>query len=299
MRSGDQPSPSRASSRDRRRACLLRHGAILTAARAAGAAEIFDQAAAASGGCAARAAHGTSPTRAGCASHRRRARAHRRSRAPRASTPLHRHATARRASRAAPRTRRPRRRRGARRAAARRCRSSGSPAAGTRRRSAPRAGSGRAAPPMPNAIAEPASRPRWRTRKRRCLPSPTVDGSATSQPSTSSTTPGLPMPERREPLQLGAEVEPELRAGHDRVDARHRAQVVLREHRVGMRRERRRERLDALGLDRQPGGGAVTAEALRCPAHAPRPACRSNAGTERPEPFHSPSVPAMITTGRL
>ena len=34
----------------------------------------------------------------------------------------------------------------------------------------------RAAPPRPNAIALPASRPCWRTRNRRCFPSPTVAG---------------------------------------------------------------------------------------------------------------------------
>src|SRR5206468_5346036 len=45
-------------------------------------------------------------------------------------------------------------------------------------------------------------------------------------------------PERRETAELGAEVEVELAAGHDRVDARHRLQVVLSEHGVRMRRER-------------------------------------------------------------
>ena len=54
------------------------------------------------------------------------------------------------------------RRCGGRRAAARRCRSSGSPGAGTRRRSGRRGGSGRAAAPRPKAIAVPASRPRCR-----------------------------------------------------------------------------------------------------------------------------------------
>ena len=73
---------------DRRRACLPRHGAILTALvlplRSRSSIKQPRRAAAA----AARAAHGTSPTRAGCASRRRRARARRRSRVPPASTRL-------------------------------------------------------------------------------------------------------------------------------------------------------------------------------------------------------------------
>ena len=49
-------------------------------------------------------------------------------------------------------------------------------------------------PPSPKAIALPASRPCWRTRKRRCLPSPTVEAPTASQPATSSVTSGLPRP---------------------------------------------------------------------------------------------------------
>src|SRR5436190_1150635 len=48
--------------------------------------------------------------------------------------------------------------------------------------------------PTPNAIAGPASRPRWRTRKRRCFPSPTVPSSGSSQSPMRSVTPGLPSP---------------------------------------------------------------------------------------------------------
>ena len=48
--------------------------------------------------------------------------------------------------------------------------------------------------PAPNAIALPASLPSRRTRKRRCLPSPTVASSPSSQPGASSVTSGLPSP---------------------------------------------------------------------------------------------------------
>ena len=73
---------------------------------------------------------------------------------------------------------------------------------------------------------------------------------------------GVADPERREAPELHAQVEIELRARHDRIDARHRPQVVLGEHRVGVRGERRREGLDALGRDRQTRRGAMAAEAL-------------------------------------
>ena len=78
------------------------------------------------------------------------------------------------------------------------------------------------------------------------------------------------------------------------------AQVLLRERRVRVRRERRRERLDALGARssaRRRHGGRRSASGA--PSTRRGPPCRSNAGTDRPEPFHSPSVPAIITTGRL
>ena len=68
---------------------------------------------------------------------RPRARAPRRRHAPRATRRPRRPARARPASRAARRSRRARRRAAGSRAAARRCRSSGSPSAGTRRRSEP------------------------------------------------------------------------------------------------------------------------------------------------------------------
>src|SRR5262249_6564599 len=73
---------------------------------------------------------------------------------------------------------------------------------------------------------------------------------------------GVAEAERREPRQLRAEAERELWPGHDRVDACRRREVVLRQGAVGVLGERRRERLDRLGPDRQPGGGAVAAVPL-------------------------------------
>ena len=77
-------------------------------------------------------------------------------------------------------------------------------------------------------------------------------------------------------------------------------EVVVGEHRVGVRAERRGERLELLGLDRQAGGGPVPAEALEVlGARAEAARAGRSEPTERPEPFQSPSVPAISTTGRL
>ena len=95
--------------------------------------------------------------------------------------------------------------------------------------------------PCPNAIALPASRPSRRTRKRRCLPSPTVASSASPQPGASSVGRRVAEPERREPRELGAEVEREVgSACDDGVDRRHGLEVVLVEHRCGLLRQRPR-----------------------------------------------------------
>ena len=56
-------------------------------------------------------------------------------------------------------------------------------------------------------------------------------------------------PERREPRELRAQVERQARAArHDRVDARHRLQVLLDEQRRPHARRTRRERVDVLRL---------------------------------------------------
>ena len=73
----------------------------------------------------------------------------------------------------------------------------------------------------------------------------------------------MPSPNGREPRELLAEREAELRAAHDRVDRGARLQVVVGQHGIGVRGERVGERLDAVGPDREPGGGAVAAEALQ------------------------------------
>ena len=62
--------------------------------------------------------------------------------------------------------------------------------------------------------------------------------------------------------------------------------------------ERRGELVDPLRADREARCGAVAAEALRRPEHASRPPWRSNAGIERPEPFHSCSLAGDQDDGR-
>src|SRR5581483_3312684 len=79
--------------------------------------------------------------------------------------------------------------------------------------------------------------------------------------------------ERREPIELVAELERQLRpALHDRVDVRHRQQVVVGEDARCVLGERCGEPWHVLGRDREPGGGPVAA-----PASEER-----GAGAERP-----------------
>ena len=193
----------------------------------------------------------------------------------------------RRASRAAPRSARPRRRSAGRRAAARPCRSSGSPAAGTRRRSGPARRRRSSWAPKPNAIAAPASRPRWLTRKRRCLPSPTVDerGRARSRRRAASR-PGCRGRTARGAPSSSQSGSPSSAPATTASTGDPRAQVVVGQHLVGVRGERRGERLDALGADRQPGGGAVAAEALEVLRRRRR---ARRAGRTRPSSGPSPS----------
>ena len=104
-----------------------------------------------------------------------------------------------------------------------------------------------------------ASRPCWRTRKRRCFPSPTVAGSSARSPHQQRHV-RIAEPERRQPAELAREVERERGAGDDGVDDRDWPQVALAQHGIGMRCERVRERLEPLLLDRQPRCGAMAAE---------------------------------------
>ena len=233
---------------------------------------------------------------------RPRARAPRRSRAPRgvhaASPALH--------CAAEPvaqllEAARPRRRPGGRRAAARRRRSSGSPAAGTRRRS----GRSRAEAVELAAHAE---------RDRRA-------GVAAALPHAEAQV--LAVADGRELGELAA-VDEQRHAGVAEPERRERGRAprrgrgpsfapgtiasTARHAAAGRRRSapRRRARRTPPRTSRRaraaivrPGGGAMAAEALEVPgARARAPPCRSNAATERPEPFQSPSVPAISTTGR-
>jgi hypothetical protein len=68
-------------------------------------------------------------------------------------------------------------------------------------------------------------------------------------------------PERREALELFGQLQAELVAGDDRVDALEGHEVVGLEHRGRVRDERRSERLDLGARDAAAGGGAVPAVA--------------------------------------
>jgi len=72
---------------------------------------------------------------------------------------------------------------------------------------------------------------------------------------------GVAEPERRQPVELVREAERQLGAGNDRVDPRHRRHVLVAERGVRVRRESGGECLQAAGLDRETGGGAVAAVA--------------------------------------
>ncbi len=147
-------------------------------------------------------------------------------------------ATRQRTARAAPGSGRASRRSAGRRAAARSCRSSCSPGAGRRRRSCPTRRKRSSCAPRPNAIALPAGRPRSRTRKRRCFPSPTVGQLAELAAGDEQRDAGIAEAERREPPQLRAEPERQRAAGHDRVDDRQRPEIVVGQVLVGVRGER-------------------------------------------------------------
>ena len=110
---------------------------------------------------------------------------------------------------------------------------------------------------------------------------------------------GIAEAERGEPCELGAELERQVAAVDERVHLRGRAQVVLAESAVADRGEGLGEGLDALRLDREPRRRRVAAPALEVAGALAQPVVEVEAGIERPEPFQSPSVPAIRTTGRL
>ena len=111
-------------------------------------------------------------------------------------------------------------------------------------------------------MALPASRPRSRTRKRRCLPSPTVRRSPTSHEGRSSVMPGFARPNGASRRSSSQSSSVSSRPVTTASTSGSRAQVVVAQRRVGVSGEGVRERLDPLGLDREAGSGAVAAEAL-------------------------------------
>ena len=217
---------------------------------------------------------------AGCASSARKVSDSSRCRRPGAS----RRARARRRSRAPPASTRPRPRARAARAS-RAARSKRSSASRIRRTSELRrdravpvvllqperdvvaarlAGSGRAARPRPNAIALPGVAALVADAEAEVLA--LADGRELGELAVGREQGHVRVaePERREPAQLGAEVERERDAARER---RRRpaivgTELVLGERERGLRGERVGERLDALGPDREAGRGAVPAEAL-------------------------------------
>ena len=132
------------------------------------------------------------------------------------------------------------------------------------------------------------------------MPSPTVSSAVELAAVDEQRDPGVAEPERREPGELLAERQPELGAADDRVDRRPRAQIVVGQHRVGVRAERRGEGLDALGADREAGGGAVAAEALEMLGAGRERAVQVEraAGAARSLPVATGAEPAISTTGR-
>ena len=137
------------------------------------------------------------------------------------------------------------------------------------------------------------------TRKRRCLPSPTVVRSLSSQPADEQVTPGLPSPNgasRRSSAQ-----RPSVSAAPGTIASTDgdRPQIVVGEVRVGVRGEGvARASSTFSGRIERPAAARWPPKRSRCSEQAARPACRSKAGIERPVPFQSPSVPAIRTTGR-
>ena len=72
---------------------------------------------------------------------------------------------------------------------------------------------------------------------------------------------GISETERRQARELGAEIQRQFRAVHERIDHGPRPELLLGQIRIGVRREGDRERLNLSGLDREPGRRAVTPEA--------------------------------------
>ncbi len=145
----------------------------------------------------------------------------------------------------------------------------------------------------------PASRPRSRTRKRRCLPSPTAARSPSSQDGRSSVTPGFPSPNGARLPQLVAEVERQLAAGDDRVDDRSTGAGRRRSarRRRGPRRPRRTPRSrPGRSRGRRRRDGRRSARGARSRPRGRRAGRRLRASGRSPS--SSRPAPAISTTGR-
>ena len=130
-----------------------------------------------------------------------------------------------------------------------------------------------------------------------CLPSPIARTSRTRAEGTSSRTPGLPIPKRRELLQLLGEVEAEARAPDHRIDPLGALQVLWGQNRGRMCRKRRSKGIEVLGPQLQPGRGPVPAEAPQVlGAGLQAQQAGRNPGMLRPEPRPPPSPSSEITT---
>ena len=154
--------------------------------------------------------------------------------------------------------------------------------------------------PWPKAIALPASRPCWRTRNRRCFPSPTVAGATACSRGNEQRHVRVAEPEGREPLELLREPEREVAAGDDGVDGGDGDEILP--PRAPRRRARRTPRRTPRGSP-----GRSTARPLRggrrsargAPAQAARAPCRSKLPIERPEPFQPSPEPANEDDGTM
>ena len=102
-------------------------------------------------------------------------------------------------------------------------------------------------------------------------------------------TSGLPSPNGASRSSSCASSSVSAERGHDRVDRRHGLEVGVAELAVRVRSANASAKASSCaGLDREPGGGAVPAEAHEMRRRRRRrPPWRSKLGTDRPEPFHS------------
>ena len=124
------------------------------------------------------------------------------------------------------------------------------------------------------------------------MPSPTVAGADRLAAGHEQGHVGVAEPERRQPLELAGEVERERRRGNDRVDPRHRGEILLGDLALRVGGERRGERLELLGPDRQAGGGTMAAEPLQVLG------ARRETGVEVEARHRSPgALPALALAG--